>query len=213
MKHSLPLLILAGWLAGCTTIDQKTGGERPSNATKGAAIGALAGAVVGAIAKDGKGAAVGAAVGAAAGGGVGYYMDKQEAELRKQLQDTGVEVSREGDSIHLNMPGNITFDTNRAEIRQEFRPVLDDVSTTLGKFPETTVRIVGHTDSTGSDDYNQRLSERRAREVADYIAYRRVSRERLEATGHGERYPIADNGSEAGRSRNRRVELELIPRR
>jgi outer membrane protein OmpA-like peptidoglycan-associated protein len=211
MRATTTFLLLAALLAGCTTTDPQTGERKATKATQGAALGALAGAVVGAIANDGRGAAVGAAVGAAAGAGIGYTMDQQEAELRKQLEDTGVEVSREGDTIRLNMPGNVTFDTDRAEIRPEFRPVLDDVAETLVKYPGTRIRIAGHTDSTGSDTYNQQLSERRAAEVERYLGYRGVARERLESTGYGERFPIADNGTDAGRAANRRVEMELVP--
>ncbi len=200
------------WLAaGCTTIDPYTREEKTSNATKGAAIGAVAGAVVGAIANDGKGAAIGAAVGAAAGGGIGYYMDQQEALLRQELEGTGVSVTREGNNIRLNMPGNVTFDTDQSNIRPQFQPVLDSVVKVANKFEKTALRVSGHTDSTGSDSYNQRLSEYRALSVKDYLAMRGVAPQRLSSTGYGESRPIADNGSASGRALNRRVELELIP--
>jgi len=211
MHRSLVVLVLGTWLVGCTTIDPYTREEKTSNATKGAAIGAVAGAVVGAIANDGKGAAIGAVVGAAGGGAIGHYMDQQEALLRQELEGTGVSVTRVGNTIRLNMPGNITFDTDQSTIRPEFQPVLDSVVKVANKFTDTDLRVSGHTDSTGSDSYNQRLSEYRALSVKDYLAMRGVAPQRLSAVGYGESRPIADNGSAAGRSQNRRVELELVP--
>ncbi len=199
------------WLAGCTTIDPYTREEKTSNATKGAAIGAAAGAVIGAIAKDGKGAVVGAAVGAAGGGAIGHYMDRQEALLRQELDGTGVSVTRQGDNIRLNMPGNITFDTDQSNIRPEFQPVLDSVVKVASKFDKTTLRIAGHTDSSGSDAYNQRLSEYRALSVRDYLAMRGIAQARLTSSGYGESRPVADNGTASGRSLNRRVEIEMVP--
>ena len=204
--------VLGLWLvAGCTTIDPYTREEKTSNATKGAAIGAVAGAVVGAIANDGKGAAIGAVIGAAGGGAIGHYMDQQEALLRQELEGTGVSVTREGNNIRLNMPGNVTFDTDQSNIRPQFQPVLDSVVKVANKFDKTALRVSGHTDSTGSESYNQRLSEYRALSVKDYLAMRGVASQRLSSVGYGEGRPIADNGSVSGRALNRRVELELIP--
>jgi len=211
MKRIAWVLVLGLGLTACTTTDPYTREEKTSNATKGAAIGAAAGAVVGAIAKDGKGALVGAAVGALAGGGIGHYMDQQEAELRRELDGTGVSVTRVGDTIRLNMPGNITFDTNQTRIRDPFYPVLDSVVKVANKFDKTALQVSGHTDSTGSDSYNQRLSEHRALSVKDYLAQRGVAPQRLTSVGYGESRPIADNGSDAGRSQNRRVEIEMVP--
>jgi len=211
MKRRLWTVVFGLWLAGCTTMDPYTREEKTSNATKGAAIGAVAGAVVGAIANDGKGALIGAAVGALAGGGIGHYMDQQEAELRRELDGTGVSVTRQGDSIRLNMPGNVTFDTNQSNIRPEFQPVLDSVVKVTNKFDKTNLRVTGFTDSTGSESYNQRLSEHRALSVKDYLALRGVAPPRLSSVGYGESYPVADNGTAQGRSMNRRVELELTP--
>jgi outer membrane protein OmpA-like peptidoglycan-associated protein len=157
---------LAWALAACQTIDPYTGEQKTSNATKGAAVGAASGAVIGAIAGgDRKGAAIGAGVGLLAGAGVGHYMDQQEAKLRAQLQGTGVSVTRRGDNIILNMPGNVTFATGQADIRSDFYPVLDSVGLVLEEFEKTLVEVVGHTDSTGSDAINQPLSERRAASV------------------------------------------------
>jgi outer membrane protein OmpA-like peptidoglycan-associated protein len=211
MNKRTSVVLLGLWLVGCTTMDPYTREEKTSSATKGAVIGAAAGAVVGAIAKDGKGAVVGATVGALAGGGIGHYMDRQEAELRRELEGTGVSVTREGNQIRLNMPGNVTFDTDQTNIRPEFQPVLDSVVKVANKFNETTLRVAGHTDSVGSDSYNQRLSEHRALSVKDYLALRGVAPQRLTAVGYGESRPLASNSSAEGRAANRRVELDLIP--
>jgi outer membrane protein OmpA-like peptidoglycan-associated protein len=211
MNKRTSVVLLGLWLAGCTTMDPYTREEKTSSATKGAVIGAAAGAVVGAIAKDGKGAAVGAAVGALAGGGIGHYMDQQEAELRRELEGSDVSVTREGDQIRLNMPGNVTFETDQTNIRPEFQPVLDSVVKVANKFAETTLRVAGHTDSVGSDSYNQRLSEHRALSVKDYLALRGVAPQRLTAVGYGESRPLASNSTVEGRAANRRVELDLIP--
>lgn len=211
MNKRTSVVLLGLWLAGCTTMDPYTREEKTSSATKGAAIGAAAGAVVGAIAKDGRGAVVGAAVGALAGGGIGHYMDQQEAELRRELEGTGVSVTREGNQIRLNMPGNVTFDTDQTNIRPEFQPVLDSVVKVANKFDQTTLRVTGHTDSVGSDSYNQRLSEHRALSVKDYLALRGVAPQRLVAVGYGESRPLASNSTVEGRAANRRVELDLVP--
>ena len=211
MKRIAWVLVLGLGLTACTTTDPYTREEKTSNATKGAAIGAVAGAVVGAIADDGKGAAIGAVIGAAGGGAIGHYMDQQEALLRQELEGTGVSVTREGNNIRLNMPGNVTFDTDQSNIRPQFQPVLDSVVKVANKFDKTALRVSGHTDSTGSESYNQRLSEYRALSVKDYLAMRGVASQRLSSVGYGEGRPIADNGSVSGRALNRRVELELIP--
>jgi outer membrane protein OmpA-like peptidoglycan-associated protein len=203
---------LAWALAACQTIDPYTGEQKTSNATKGAAVGAASGAVIGAIAGgDRKGAAIGAGVGLLAGAGVGHYMDQQEAKLRAQLQGTGVSVTRQGDNIILNMPGNVTFATGQADIRSDFYPVLDSVGLVLEEFEKTLVEVVGHTDSTGSDAINQPLSERRAASVGAYLQSRGVIPQRLATFGVGSRYPVADNDTADGRALNRRVEITLVP--
>jgi outer membrane protein OmpA-like peptidoglycan-associated protein len=203
---------LALTLAACQTIDPYTGQQKTSNATMGTAIGAASGAVIGAIAGgDRKAAAIGAGVGALAGAGVGHYMDQQEARLRAQLQGTGVSVTRQGDQIILNMPGNVTFASNQADIRSDFYPVLNSVGLVLEEFEKTLVEVVGHTDSTGSDAINQPLSERRAASVSAYLETRGVIPQRLATFGVGSRYPIADNDTAAGRALNRRVEITLQP--
>ena len=200
-------------LAGCMTTDPYTGEQKTSNATKGAGIGAVAGAIIGAATSSSKdrekGILVGAAAGAAIGGGVGNYMDKQEAELRDELQGSGVQVVRSGNQIELIMPGNITFDTNVSSVKADFYPTLNSVAKVIVKFDETRVFVQGHTDSTGSLELNQRLSEDRANSVARYLAGQGVAQSRIETEGYGPRYPIADNSTAAGRAQNRRVEIEL----
>ncbi len=202
-------------LSGCMTYDPYTGEEKTSSATKGSIIGAIGGAAVGAATSSssdrGKGALIGAASGAAVGGGIGYYMDRQEAKLRHQLEGTGVRVVRNGEQIELVMPGNITFDTDQASIRSSFTDVLGSVAMVLQEFDKTAIQIDGHTDSTGSDSYNQLLSERRAGSVRDFLLNQGIEPARTRANGYGERRPVASNDSPAGREQNRRVELTLVP--
>lgn len=203
-------------LAGCQTTNPYTGEQQTSKAAKGAGIGAAAGAVVGLITGDDskerkERALIGAGVGALAGGSVGYYMDVQEAKLRQQLQGTGVSVTRMGDNITLNMPGNITFKTDSADLNSSFFSVLDSVSLVLKEYEKTIVEVAGHTDSTGSDQYNQALSERRAQTVATYLAGKGVMQQRMITVGAGEGRPVATNDTADGRQLNRRVELTLTP--
>ena len=205
-------------ISGCTTFDAYTGEEKVSNTAKGASIGAGVGAVVAYFANKDESSKerqkrmlAAAGVGAIAGGGVGYYMDAQEAKLRKQLRDSGVSVVREGDKINLIMPGNITFDTDKANIKTDFNDVLDSVALVLEEFDKTIIAVAGHTDSTGSREYNQRLSEKRAQKVAGYLKSQNIVEARFDVVGFGEDYPIADNSDAAGRAQNRRVELTLIP--
>jgi len=210
-KHlSKPPLIAAILLAACTT-DPYTGERQASRTAIGAGIGAGVGAAAGAIFGDGKGAAIGAGAGALTGAAVGAYMDAQEAELRDKLRGSGVSVARDGDNIILNMPGNITFDTNSSRLKPEFTDTLDSVALVLEEFPKTMIDIVGHTDATGSEAYNFRLSEDRAAAVGVYLGARDVSTGRIVARGLGESTPIASNDTEAGRAQNRRVEMALVP--
>lgn len=206
---------LALILSACATNDPYTGEKKTSNTTVGAVVGAIGGAVVGAATSSKsdreKGVLTGAAAGAAIGGGVGSYMDKQERELRQRLQGSGVQVRRVGDKIELIMPGNITFDTGRSDIRSGFYPVLDSVAEVLAEFKQTRIKISGHTDNTGGADLNQRLSEDRANSVENYLINRRVAPGRVSSAGYSYRYPIASNATAEGRQANRRVELELVP--
>lgn len=200
-------------LPACTTLDPYTREEKTAHATRGALIGAGTGAVIGAITGGNrlKRAAIGAGVGALAGSAVGYYMDQQELKLRQQLEGSGVSVTRAGDNIILNMPGNVTFATGSATITPEFHEVLDSVTLVLEEYDKTVVIADGHTDSTGSQEYNQLLSERRSDAVVRYLANRGISPVRTASYGYGENYPVADNHSASGRSANRRVELTLMP--
>jgi len=212
----LVLMISVLGLSACTTLDPYTREEQTSSATKGAVAGAVTGAVIGLISGDDaverrQRALIGAGVGALAGGSVGYYMDQQEMKLRKQLEGTGVSVTREGDNITLNMPGNVTFATNSSDLNPSFFGVLDSVVLVLKEFDKTLIEIAGHTDSTGSDQYNQSLSERRAATVAAYLVTRGVLEMRIIELGMGESRPVADNATPEGRAMNRRVELTLVP--
>lgn len=214
MLLSRPLvLVLTLSLIACTTMDPYTGEQKTSNTAKGAGIGAFSGALLGAVTSKNKarGALTGALVGGAVGGGVGYYMDQQEAELRKQLEGTGVRLKREGDNLRLIMPGNITFATGRAEINAGFYDVLNSVGIVLKKYQKTAIKISGYTDSTGSSRINLTLSEQRADSVGQYLIGRGVKAGRIQTVGYGARHPVASNSTYAGRVRNRRVELELLP--
>ncbi len=207
---------LVAMVSACTTLDPYTREEQTSRAQRQAVIGAAAGAVAGLITGDSsmerkKRALVGAGLGALAGAGVGTYMDRQEAKLRAELERTGVSVTRIGDNITLNMPGNITFATNSADLNAGFFEVLNSVALVVNEFNQTVIEVAGHTDSTGSDAYNQQLSERRASAVAAYLGTRSVRTDRIITVGMGETRPVASNDTEAGRQQNRRVELTLVP--
>ncbi|MEE4162275.1 MAG: OmpA family protein [Woeseiaceae bacterium] len=216
VKTLLTVLVATVVVTGCETLDPYTRESQTSSATKGALIGAAAGAVVGLVSGDDaverrQRALIGAGVGALAGGSIGYYMDRQEAELRAELEGTGVSVTRMGDNITLNMPGNITFATDSSDLSPAFFNVLNSVGKVLDEFDQTVVEVAGHTDSTGSDAYNQALSERRASSVATYLTSQGVMQQRLITIGMGETRPIADNGTAEGRQLNRRVEITMVP--
>jgi outer membrane protein OmpA-like peptidoglycan-associated protein len=213
---TIAALSVAVLISGCETLDAYTREEQTSKATKGALIGAAAGAVVGLISGDDaverrQRALIGAGVGALAGGAVGYYMDRQEAALRAELEGTGVSVTRIGDNITLNMPGNVTFATNSSDLSPAFFDVLNSVGKVLKEFDQTVVEVAGHTDSTGSEEYNQNLSERRAASVSQYLQARGIMTERMITVGMGELRPVADNGTAEGRQANRRVEITMVP--
>ena len=211
-KTSLALtLALTLGLGACTT-NPYTGEEQASKAGMGAGIGAVTGGIIGAIAGENRNAILlGMGIGALAGGGVGYYMDKQEEKLRMQLQATGVSVTRNGDNIILNMPGNITFATDSSNISADFYSVLDSVALVINEFEKTYIDIYGYTDSTGSEAYNLTLSEKRASSVARYLESQKVVSQRIVTRGKGESNPVASNDTPEGRSLNRRVEIVLIP--
>ena len=211
MKKLAGLLVASSLLAGCS-IDPYTGEQKVSNTGWGAGTGAAVGAASGAlIGGDAKGALIGAAAGAALGSGIGYYMDRQEAQLRARLEGTGVRVQRQGDNLKLIMPGNITFATNSANISSNFYPVLDSVAVVLNEFDKTSINVSGYTDSTGSDMYNQELSEHRANSVASFLVRSGIRAGRIQSRGFGERYPVASNDDPMGRAQNRRVEISIRP--
>jgi outer membrane protein OmpA-like peptidoglycan-associated protein len=203
-------------IAGCETLDAYTQESKTSSTAKGAMIGAAAGAAVGLMSGDDaverrQQAMILAGVGALAGGAVGNYMDRQESKLRAELQGTGVSVTRIGDNITLNMPGNVTFATDSSDLSPAFFDVLNSVGKVMKEYNKTVVEVAGHTDSTGSDSYNQSLSVRRAGAVAQYLRSQQIGSERLITVGMGETRPVADNGSADGRQANRRVEITMVP--
>ncbi|QMV64501.1 OmpA family protein [Pseudomonas berkeleyensis] len=213
-RNLIAATALMAMLAGCTT-NPYTGESQAGKAGVYGGVGAVTGAVIGAATsskKDrGKGALIGAAVGGAAGGGYGYYVDTQEAKLRQTLQGTGVQVQRNGDDLKLIMPGNITFGSNSADISSSFYPTLNSLVLVFKEFNKNGVDIVGHTDSTGSQELNQSLSQRRAQSVANYLTANGVPGQRISAYGAGPSQPIASNSTDAGRAQNRRVEINLRP--
>jgi outer membrane protein OmpA-like peptidoglycan-associated protein len=216
IKVLLAALAAAVVVSGCYTTDPYSGDRKVSNTAKGAGIGAAIGAVAGILTGPDsrahrKNALIAAGVGALAGGAVGNYMDRQEAKLRQQLAGTGVSVTRNGDTITLNMPGNITFKTDSADVNGSFYEVLNSVSLVLKEYDKTILEVAGHTDNTGSDQYNQALSQRRANSVAQYLESHGVNAQRVMTVGAGETHPIASNDTPDGRQANRRVELSLEP--
>lgn len=208
---------IVSFTMGCQTTDPYTGEKKNTSATSGAVVGAVAGAIIGAASssrKDRKkGALIGAAAGGALGGGIGHYMDQQEEELRQRLEGSGVRVVRNGNEITLVMPGNITFDTGKSDIKRDFHETLASVALVLKEYDETRIEVLGHTDSTGGAALNQRLSEERADSVGSYLRGHGVESNRIVTNGFGPRYPVATNTTAEGRAANRRVELKLLPPR
>jgi outer membrane protein OmpA-like peptidoglycan-associated protein len=233
MKTAILALTATALLAGCATSGGGYYGGQPypsqqpppqqqgqqqgmSKTSKGAIIGALAGVAAGLLSGDDaterrQRALIGAGVGGLTGAAIGNYQDRQERALREQMAGTGVDVVRQGDNITLNMPSGITFDFDKSNLKPEFYPVLDNVARTLQEYNQTVVEVAGHTDSVGTDAYNQKLSEQRANTVASYLQSRGLNRERFIVVGAGESRPVASNDTEAGRAQNRRVEITLVP--
>lgn len=210
---SLGLIAAILPLSACVT-DPETGKRTISKAAIGGVGGALGGYLLGDLVggkRDRTEKIVGAGIGAIAGAGVGYYMDEQERKLREQTAGSGVNVIRDGDNLVLDMPSEVTFAVDSANIDPGFRTTLDNVATTLRQYEKTYIDVLGHTDSTGSDAYNQGLSERRASSVANYLGSRGVQQARLATRGYGETQPKASNADESGRAANRRVEIRLVP--
>ncbi|MBN9427893.1 MAG: OmpA family protein [Burkholderiales bacterium] len=209
--HKSKLLVLALTVslgaAGCANMT-----DTQRRTATGAGIGTAAGAVLGAAVGGGSGARTGAVIGAAGGALGGYIwsnrMEEQKRAMEQATQGTGVGVTQTADNqLKLEVPSDVSFDVGRADIKPNFQPVLDHFAQTLNSNPTTTVRIVGHTDSTGSDAINDPLSVNRAASTRQYLAARGVSPERVTIDGRGSREPIADNQSEQGRAKNRRVEI------
>ena len=204
-------------LAACSTVNPYTGQQQLSNTAGGTMVGAGSGAILGAIVGTATGsdprvaALLGAGIGGITGAAIGSYMDQQEAELRAQLQGTGVSVTRVGQQIILNMPSNITFGVDSATVQPGFNETLISVGLVLKKFNKTIVDVYGHTDNTGSDAHNQDLSQRRAVAVATVLANQGIDQRRFYIEGKGETDPIASNSNETGRAQNRRVEIQISP--
>lgn len=216
MKTRIAAAFAAALFASACTTDPYTGEQKISNtaggALLGAGVGALAGLAVGGSPRAQRNAVlIGAGIGALTGGAIGAYMDQQEAELRRSLQGTGVGVVRNGNNLSLIMPSNITFATDQDQINAGFYPTLNAVATVLRKYNRTLVDVNGHTDSTGDDNHNYRLSERRALSVANYLTSQGNDPRRFSVLGFGETQPIASNSTESGRAQNRRVEIQLAP--
>ena len=216
LKSALVGLVVSGALlttAACTT-DPETGERRISKAAIGGIGGALGGYLLGDLVggrRDRTEKIVGAGIGGIAGAGIGAYMDKQERDLRARTAGTDVQVIRQGDDLLLNIPSGINFAYNSAAVQPQFQQTLDRVASVLGEYNRTYIDVYGHTDSTGSDAYNQGLSERRATAVADYLSSHGVQRARIGIRGFGETQPIATNETEEGRAANRRVEIKIVP--
>ena len=196
-------MVLIFLFAGCNA----------SKTLKGGAIGAGTGAVLGGLLgsksdKTAQGAIIGAAVGGAAGAVIGRYMDKQAEELQKEMENATVE--RVGEGIKVTMNSAILFDINSFALKAEAKENLASMAKVLNKYPDTQLLIEGHTDNTGAAEYNQKLSEQRARSVAEYLKSHQVASSRLSESGHGFNIPVADNSTEAGRRLNRRVEIAII---
>lgn len=208
-KSFICTLLAAAMLSACAT-DPYTGESKVSKTAWGTAIGTAAGAGIGALAGGKKGALIGAGVGAAAGAGTGAYMDIQARKLRTELVGTGVQVKEMDGRVYLIMPGNITFNSNEAVIKQGFQPVLNSIAKVIKEYNKTMVQVYGYTDSTGSAATNNALSLRRANAVSNYLRLRGVDGNRIITDGLGSANPIASNTTAAGREQNRRVEIALI---
>ncbi|MFM6949655.1 MAG: OmpA family protein [Novosphingobium sp.] len=199
-------------VSGCVT-DPNTGEKKISRTAIGGVGGTVAGILLGGLIGGKTGRIIGAGIGGVAGAAVGYTMDKQIKELKEQTAGSGVDVTEtdNGSAILVNLPDGVTFDVASYTLQPSFRTTLDQVADSLIKYPNSLIDVYGHTDSTGSDTYNQTLSENRARTVAGYLQSRGVPAARIRSQGFGETMPIADNATEAGRMKNRRVEIKIVP--
>lgn len=200
--------------AACVTNPETGEREFATRTAIGAGVGALGGYLLGDLVggrRDRTERIVGTGIGALAGAAVGNYMDRQEQELRRETAGSGVEIDRQGNELVLTMPSGITFAFDSYQVQPQFQPTLNEIAQTLTAYPQTMIDVYGHTDSVGTDAYNQTLSENRAEAVANYLASRGVQRVRMATQGFGETQPVADNNTDAGRAANRRVELRIVP--
>ena len=215
MSFKTPLLAtLSGvvLLAGC--VDPNTSGDPNARTKNGAMIGGLVGALGGAAISDDdklKGALIGGALGAGAGALIGQDLDRQAAELRGSLSNPNITVTNYGDYLVVNMPQDVLFATDSANLRPDLQRDVQAVANSLVKYPNSTIHVIGHTDSVGSDAYNMDLSQRRAASVANILNYSGVPTSRIQTIGKGKTQPIASNATEAGRAQNRRVEIIIRP--
>jgi outer membrane protein OmpA-like peptidoglycan-associated protein len=199
-------------VSGCVT-DPNTGEKKVSRTAIGGVGGAALGYLLGGLIGGSTARIVGAGIGGVAGAAVGYQMDQQIKELKENTAGSGVDVTEtpDGEGILVNLPNGVTFAVDSTTITPTFQSTLDQIAASLTKYPNSLIDVMGHTDSTGSDAYNLDLSKRRAEAVGNYLTLRGVSRARIATIGYGEQYPVADNATEAGRSRNRRVEIRITP--
>ncbi len=199
-------------VSACVT-DPNTGEQKVSRTAIGGVGGAVLGGLLGGVIGGKTGRIVGAGLGGVAGGVVGYQMDKQIKELREKTEGTGVDVTPtdNGQAILVNLPDGVTFDVASYTLKPEFRTTLDQIAASMNQYPNSLIDVYGHTDSTGSDAYNQTLSENRASTVGNYLASRGVSPTRIRTQGFGETMPVASNDTIDGRTRNRRVEIKIVP--
>jgi outer membrane protein OmpA-like peptidoglycan-associated protein len=198
--------------AACVT-DPNTGERKVSRTAIGGGGGALVGLILGGLIGGPTGRIVGAGIGGVAGGIIGYKMDQQIKELKEQTAGSGVDVTPtdDGRAILVNLPDGVTFDVGSATLKPQFRDTLDKIAASMKLYPDSLIDVYGHTDSTGSDAFNQNLSETRARTVADYLSMRGVASARIRSHGFGETMPVATNATDDGRAKNRRVEIKIVP--
>ena len=199
-------------VSACVT-DPNTGEKKVSRTVLGGVGGAVVGGLLGGVLGGKTGRIIGAGIGGVAGGVVGYKMDQQIKELKEQTAGSGVDVTETdgGQAILVNLPDGVTFDVGSATLKPQFRDTLDKIAASMNQYPNSLIDVYGHTDSTGSDAFNQTLSENRARTVAGYLASRGVSAARVRSQGFGETMPVGDNATAEGRAKNRRVEIKIVP--
>jgi len=199
-------------VSACVT-DPNTGDRKVSRTAIGGVGGAGLGYLLGSIIGGKTARIIGAGIGGVAGGAVGYKMDQQIRELKEQTAGSGVDVTptQDGNSILVNLPDGVTFAVDSTVISPAFQQTLNQIAESLKTYPDSLIDVYGHTDSTGSDAYNQGLSERRAQSVANYLSMRGVAAARVRSQGFGKQYPVASNDTAEGRALNRRVEIKITP--